>query len=247
MSHKLASLIFVASVGLLSGQVGRPGRIVGRTLDAAGKPVPGIGLVLTGQFNGSQGAGFQPVKYRTRTTRDGLFNFDLLAPGRYKVCLDSSIEGGAAGEFLNPCTWIPDATMVNVVAGSQPQMDLVLVRGVTVTIRVEDPGKHLDKHVGKTKDADFDLGFLTAQNLYQPARLRSKKDDEQIYEIQLPAGVSHRVLTSSKHFDVEDVRGPQPVKADGVQLPVQALERTSLAVNAPPGLVLRVKGVKPGK
>jgi hypothetical protein len=240
-------LLAVAVAAVLCGQVRAPGRIVGRTLDAAGKPVPGIGLVLISQFNGSQSAGFKPVQYRTRTTRDGLFNFDLLAPGRYKVCLDSSSDGGAAGEFLNPCTWTPDATMVNIVAGSQPQMDLVLVRGVTMTIRVEDPGKHLDKHVGKTKDADFALGFLTASNLYQSARLRSKKEDEQVYEVQLPAGVSHRFLVSSKYFDVDDVRGPQAAKADGVQLPVQASERASLAVNPPPGLVLRVKGVKPGK
>lgn len=240
-------LLALTVVAVLCGQVGAPGRIVGRTLDAAGKPVPGIGLVLTSQFNGSQTAGFRPMRYRTRTTRDGLFNFDLLAPGRYKVCLDNSSDGGAAGEFLNPCTWTPDSTVVNIVAGSQPQMDLVLVRGVTMTIRVEDPGKHLDKNVGKTKDADFSIGFLMASNLYQSARLRSKKDDEQIYEIQLPAGVPHRVLVSSQYFDVDDVRGPQAVKADGVQLPVQASERASLAVNPPPGLVLRVKGVKPGK
>jgi formate dehydrogenase assembly factor FdhD len=60
--------------------------------------------------------------------------------------------------------------MVNIVAGSQPQMDLVLVRGVTMTIRVEDPGKHLDKYVGKTKDADFALGFLISEFLLGGAR-----------------------------------------------------------------------------
>jgi hypothetical protein len=53
----------------------------------------------------------------------------------------------------------PDATLVNIVSGNQPQMDLVLTRGGTLTIRVDDPGQHLDRHVGKTKDADFaDLG-----------------------------------------------------------------------------------------
>ena len=249
MCRKIA-VVALWAIGALLGQtsrVGPPGRIVGRAMDVSGRPVPGVGLVLISQFDGSQNAGFRPMKFQTRTTREGRFLFDLLAPGRYKVCLDSSIEGGAAGEFLNPCTWTPDATVLNIVSGSQPQMDLVLTRGVTVTIRVEDPGQHLDKHVGKTKDADFALGFLTALNLYQPARLRSKRADEQIYEIQLPAGVSHRVLASSKYFDVEDVSGPQAVKADGVQLPVQASERASLALNPPPGLVLRVKGVKPGK
>ena len=50
-----------------------------------------------------------------------------------------------------------------------------LVRSVTLSVRVEDPGKHLDTHLGKTKEADVDLGFLTAQGLYQSARLRSKK------------------------------------------------------------------------
>ena len=99
-----------------------------------------------------------------------------------------------------------------------------------------DNAEHrVGKPVGKTKDADFDLGFLTSQNLYQPARLRSKKADEQIYEIQVPAEYRIGSLTSL------------PVKADGVQLPLQALECASLAVNPPPGLVLRLKGVKAGK
>lgn len=246
-SIAIALVLAVVAVGQQQQRVSPPGRIVGRTLDAAGKPVPGVGLVLTSQFNGTQPAGFRPLKFQTRTTREGRFSFDLLAPGRYKVCLDSSVEGGAAGEFLNPCTWTPDATLVNIVSGSQPQMDLVLTRGVTLTIRVDDPGQHLDRNVGKTKDADFDLGFMTAQNLYQAARLRSKKANEQVYEIQLPAGVPHRILASSKYFDIENVRGQQAVKADGVQLPVQAAERASLAVSREPDLVLRVKGVKPGK
>ena len=160
------------------------------------------------------------------------------------MCLDATVEGGAAGDFLNPCTWTPDATVLNIVAGSQAQMNLSLTRGVTLTIRVEDPGKHLDKSQGKNKDADFDIGFLTPQKAYRAARLRSKKDDEQVYEIQLPAGVAHQMLASSKFFDLEDDRGPQSSKEDGLQQrSVQALARNSLALH-PPEVVVRVKGVK---
>lgn len=245
MCHKLTLLLALSATGLTFGQVTAPqgSAVVGRVLDVAGKPVPGLGLSLLSQFDGSQKAGYRPMKLMTRTTNDGLFNFDLIPPGKYKVCLDARGAGGVANEFLNPCSWTPDATAVTAIAGSRVQMAISLVRGVTLSVRVEDPGKHLDTHQEKTKDADFDLGFMTAQGLYQAARLRSKKADVQEFEMQLPAGVPHRLIVNSKFFDVQDERGPQFAKADGIDLPVQASARASLAV-APPVVVLRITGVK---
>ena len=245
MFHNSAVAFGLLGAASLLAQSGPGGRIFGTVLDAAGgKPVAGLGLTLKSQANGTQSAGFRPLKFQTRSTREGRFLFDLLPPGRYRVCLDATIDGGAAGEFLNPCTWTPETTVVNIAVGSQAQMNLSLTRGVTLTIRVDDPGKHLDKNQGKNKDADFDLGFLTPQKAYQSARLRSKKVDEQVYEIQLPAGVAHPMLASSKFFDLEDDRGPQSSKEDGLQQrSVQALERTSLVLH-PPEIVVRVKGLK---
>jgi len=85
-----------------------PGTVVGQVTNADGEPVAGAMVALRSVDRRHRGRGF-----RTRTNEQGMFSFEAVPSGNYRIMAGSRGVGRARGE-------------VEVIAGEESEINLVL-------------------------------------------------------------------------------------------------------------------------
>ncbi len=100
------------------------GRVTGKVLGAGDQPAAGVVVALVPD------SGRESMARTATTDRDGVYQLDRVAPGRYKLFAWESIEPGAYldGEFMKPFEKRAEALLVEENARPKVNLHLISVR-----------------------------------------------------------------------------------------------------------------------
>ena len=242
MRAAVCALAVVTAAERLSGQA--TGQVTGKVQAAdTGKAVARAFVTLTRV--GAGAAARRTVSGRTGV--DGAFTLGGLAAGSYRVC----VQAVGSDLLLDPCRWEPGVTVATVAAGQTTAMPAVvgLKRGATLRVRVVDPQGLLAAAAAKEKNQGRGgkggggvavlAGVWSANGLFAPLRLTSRRGGNWDHDLVTPAGASLRVTVTSPGFELADEKGARVDPEKGAAMMVQ----TGTAAG-PTTVVYRVTGEK---
>ena len=157
-------------------------------------------------------------EWNTTSGSQGAFRFDLLPPGQYTLC--AQVPGSG---WMNPCEWgLDPPPPIVTISGQQRSISVTMVmrKGVTVPIRVEDPGRLLEQHEGKTPGAFLLLGVFSDASVFHPAPVISKDASGRNHEIVVPHDTPVKIIVTSSFFQLNDAAGRQLSRTGPAEIPV---------------------------
>lgn len=176
--------------GTLAGDDGTPIAGADVTLQSTDAPAPIVRRSRTMQRS-------------VRTGEGGLFRFDQLNVGAYRLCAQ------APGTlWLDPCEWkftVPTVPITERLR--QPEVKIVLKKGAAVPIRIDDAGQHLERNEGKNIGAHLLMGITTRSATFQVARQISKDSTSRVYQVVVPFDTTVNAVISSSRFKLTDTTG----------------------------------------
>jgi hypothetical protein len=110
---------------------GATGIIQGTVTEANGKAVVGVMVSAIRTF--APAPTTDPIVAVIATDQSGAYQFPLLVPGSYRVCVTAQPAG-----FLDPCSWSDQPPVRNLEGGQIAQADIPLERGAFVHVRIDD-------------------------------------------------------------------------------------------------------------
>jgi hypothetical protein len=133
----------------------------------------------------------------------GAFQVSGLSVGTYKIC--AQVPDSV---WLNPCEWGLKPAQVTLSAG-QPNatVKIVLSKGATVRIRVDDASHLLSQQEGKRPGAHLLLGVATDAFSFRLAPIVSQDAGGRDYQIVIPFGITAKVVARSSFFRLSDSTG----------------------------------------
>lgn len=208
-------------------------QVFGKVVDQANRPIAGARVTAWRKPATDVGRLVKdPGTFATNA--NGVFVARGLAPGTYRFC--AQLPGS---DQLSPCRWGEKAPETTLRAGRM--VDGVVVRmqkGHVIAIRIDDPGGHMDAHLGKTRGAAIAVGASGPGEPFFHATLVNNAKNGKDYSITVPAGRPVKVQVHSTFFDVGDDKGVSAAKG------IVAVNRQGNA--DAPGLpvVVKILGVK---
>jgi len=165
----------------------------------------------------------------------GYFRFDGLPEGRYRLCAQVP-----RSTWLNPCEWGLQAP-VAALSGLQPfvSLSMVLKKGAVVPIRLEDTGRLLFQHEGRTPGAHLLLGLGSDAGTFRIASLASEDGTGRNHQIVVPFNSPVKLVVFSSFFRLADAAG-LPLPRTAVTIPI-----TVPAGQQPAAIRIRVTGGGP--
>lgn len=215
--------------GTLAGVLNSP--VKGETL--AGVWVTLNRLPLSGE------RAFVPVSQRLQTGKDGSYSFSGLPLGRYEVCpqLPDSL-------YLSPCDWPAEGDssglgpLANLTAAApQARLDLALLPGVVLNLRLEDGARRLETAARQSHQPAPFVGVVRANGLRSPAKPLFARNGLFVYSIVVPPGQTLRPVVDSATVEVEDAARQRLPQGLGSAL-------TLAPGSAPTQVLFRVAGGK---
>lgn len=186
LSFAQLSTSFVAGVaaGSISGENGSPVSGARVSLEPFDVPEPGTGRMRH--------------EWNVVTGGTGEFQFTGVPDGKYRICVT------APGRlWLDPCHW--GTRPPSVVVSKSQRSSTVTIRlrpAAVLELRVEDPGKRLSEHEGKTPGAHLMLGVVNDASMFREAIQVSRDAGGRSYELVVPLGTPAKILCQSTFFQV---------------------------------------------
>ena len=209
-------------------------QIFGRVQSEAGTAIPGARVTAIRQPTAPL-AKEVPFAASHVARPDGSFAFTGLNPGAYVVCAQL-----AQSTWLNPCEWGGKALVVNLAAEQiVTTVVLSMKKGVVVPIRLDDPGKLLAQHTGKTSGAEVLIGVVTDAGHFLPAEITGTDSTGRNHQVLVPVGGSVNLSVFSSFFQLADNTGSALLKS-GTALPVAVA-----AGQTPTQVTISIKGTNP--
>ena len=112
--------------------------IQGVVVNPTGEPVAGAMIWAIRTFSSAPVTA--PVVVSVNTDANGVYLFPNLAPASYRICV-----GAEGAMLLDPCGWSPNPPVWNLESGQAARVNIQLVRGVFVHVRVDDPSGAMTK------------------------------------------------------------------------------------------------------
>jgi len=133
----------------------------------------------------------------------GTFRFGGLNDGRYGLCAQAP-----KSTWLNPCDWGLQPLMVTL-SSAQPvaSVTMVMKKGVAVPIRVDDPGRLLSQHEGKTPGAHLLIGVGNDAFVFLPASVTSQDAGGRNQQVVIPFNSPVKLAVYSSFFQLADATG----------------------------------------
>ena len=194
------SPLFAANAGTLTGSV----------VDSAGKPLPGVQLVVSvkGSTAGTKDAPGSG-NFSAKTDTKGAFSVANLPAGKYKICVPN------AQGYADPCRWSPTPISGTVpAAGPIVAPVLVLEQAAVVQVKINDDTGVLKNNEKKIAGAHILVGAWTNRGMFVAFPITSKDDAAQMHSIAVPIKTPLRVTVTSKAFAVKDDNGAAAPKDD---------------------------------
>jgi len=173
---------------------------------------------------------------RAESAADGSFSFSLLPAGAYELC--AAVKGDT---YLDPCVWAASIPSVKVDTQAVSGYRLVVKKGVTLTVRLNDPRQVLDAVAlpGKTVPHVI-VGVFTDRHLFQTFGVSGKDTLGRSHQGTIPADRNVALHLFGRDVDVTDLTG-KPIDVNGSTVTIQP--RLTNAAQLP--LVFNVSPKKP--
>jgi len=186
---------------LLFATVSSAASLVGFVYSEEGRPVDGV--LVTVQSTKMTPSGLP--RQQAVTDVQGRLNV-LVADGEYSVCVSSDYKG-----LLSSCEWNLSESIVKVAA-PLTQFKIILKRGVTLRIRLNDPARLASRLVPNT---DASVTFIVWDAIGHSHYVREVGGDDKGTNLELlvPANVSLRLSAQTRNVDVIDTAGKSASKA----------------------------------
>jgi hypothetical protein len=114
------------------------GSIQGLVLNPTGEPVPGAMIWAIRTFSTTLVSA--PIMVSVNTDTKGTYTFPALAPGSYRICV-----GAEGAMLLDPCSWSMNPPIWNLESGQSATLNIPLMAGAFVHVRVDDPSGAMTK------------------------------------------------------------------------------------------------------
>lgn len=187
--------------------------LTGRVVADHGRPVNNALIAVQPTVLGPSGI----TIYRTTTEAQGRFSLDVPAPGTYTVCVDATQQG-----LLNNCQWFPNQSTVQIASGqTSPKMDVTLVTGIMLSIRLDDPDKLLPPpgQISTSTTAPIvSFGVWDTDGNYHQAVSPSSDNNGRDFQLLLPPGQSLKLSVQAINARVLDQTNTQVSSAPSVSL-----------------------------
>jgi len=131
-----------------------PGSIQGLVTDPTGKPVAGTAVWAIRAFSSVPVS--VPISVAVNTDAKGFYLFPTMAPASYRICVGS--EGAM---LLDPCAWSANPPIWNLESGQSAKVNIELVQGVFVHVRVDDPSGAIAKVEQSSSGSAFIVSGLS--------------------------------------------------------------------------------------
>ncbi len=175
----------------------------------------------------------QRTEWSATTSSEGLFHLSGLPYGRYAFCVQAPLTS-----WLNPCEW--DSTRPELeISATQRSVSktIVLKRGASILVRVNDPATLLPQYEGETRGAQVLVGVRSPKLMFQLVPVREKDSGGRNYEVVIPFDAETNLIVASPFFRLKD--------ANGMALPAGSASSVRLLVPSgkePPKLQFNVDG-----
>lgn len=180
-------LLLVFAMGLFA-QVPKAA-VTGRVLLPGDKTQQGL-MVRVFRVDRASGTDFTEQD-QTTTAADGSFRTKELPYGKYQVCVGVDPMMGV----VDPCEWGQPANDLNASAGRGEVIRLQA--GTRLVFRLADPEMKLrhPRELGGDRQAAL-VGVFDAAGFFHMAKITGVSDNEQIWALPVPKGVSYTLHVS---------------------------------------------------
>lgn len=215
----------LATLSVLPAAFAQTGGIQGIITTAPSAPIPGAAvsyrrvlkyLPRIGQQRPKLAAGEASFTVIATTDNRGNHYVTGLPPGDYTVCVN--VPGQP---YLDPCLW-GGAPYTHVRAGQTATVNVILERGVFLSVHVNDPQALLP--ISQKSPLDFGhlkVGVIFGKGAFLAALRVSARANAQDYRLAVRVGVPLQVWAYSAHVTLDDAER-RPQAASGAALPFQA-------------------------
>ncbi|MDQ6759795.1 MAG: carboxypeptidase-like regulatory domain-containing protein [Acidobacteriota bacterium] len=145
------------------------------------------------------------------TGSGGLFRFDKLNDGKYRVCAQAPNS-----TWLNPCEWgLQPPTVSLSFVQPTTTIAMTLKKGVSVPIRIDDPGQFLSQNEGRTPGGHLLVGFGNDALVFRPIPVLPPGTNGTNRQIVIPFNSLVKLVVFSSFFQLSDTNGLPLAKSAG--------------------------------
>jgi hypothetical protein len=146
------------------------------------------------KLNGARALGTATI------AQDGSFRLPALAQGTYRICIQIPNS-----TWIDPCEWEPVASPAALLSGTQPSapVNVVLKKGVLVTVRVSDPTGLLSLR----QSPGLLIGVRNDFSGFRRAALISQSSGDRTYQVLIPFDRSINISVTSPSIRLNDATG----------------------------------------
>ncbi|MBI4905283.1 MAG: carboxypeptidase regulatory-like domain-containing protein [Acidobacteria bacterium] len=209
------------------------GTIIGTVVGEDGKGLAGVSVTVLREMLTDIGA-YPPASAGAQTRANGGFAFQGLGPGTYRLCAQLPFTA-----MLHTCNWETSVDRVRIVNNEiRAGVKLVMKRGMLLKIKVEDPGGHLERNVGKTKGAMLTVGLAEPRKKLMVLPVMSRDKASWNYQTAVPYGRAVQLHAKGGFFSLADGNGRSIDQRNGAALAAPGQQEAERQV------VIRVNGPK---
>lgn len=144
--------------------------------------------------------------------KDGNIVFPGVVPAEYTACVRVVND-----ELLDPCDWSVARPLLAVQAGKDPgRLDLTLVRGTTLRVRVTDAANLVPTPFQQKPGALFQIGVYSPDHNYHIAHYVSTAGKVHTYEMVIPVDTDLRLWVETVGVQLSDSKGARVDRVPGI-------------------------------
>jgi hypothetical protein len=194
--HSKAIRVGILVCAGASSLICQTGSVSGVVVGADG---PAISAIVTANKKGAPEA-----SGRVASAANGSFTISGLPDGTYELCASPK-----SGPYLDPCNWSPEIPRAQIAQGKPATgVRLVLDKGMSLQVRINDPVKLLETLPGPNKSAPHVLvGVFTERHTFQPLGLTGKDATGRDHQTTIPMDRDVSLHVFGRDVVVTDARG----------------------------------------
>ena len=174
-------------------------------------------------------------EWRAVLDQKGAFRIGFLPPGEYFACVRAT-----GGLWLDPCEWDSKLPTVSIQdEQSTADLKVTLKKGTVVEVRVDDPGRLLAQHEGKTKGAGMMVAIASDGLVLRFVPIAATETAGRTHRLIVPYETPLRLIIQGGSFVVSDSFGIPLKEPEATVLPFTVAKGKDL-----PPFGIRLGGIR---
>jgi len=158
----------------------------------------------------------QQTDWSAQTLTSGAFDVSGLSEGTYTLC-----PRMPNSTWLSPCEWNFPTPVATITRSSpNPTLTITLKRGAAVPVRIDDAGRLLAQHEGKTPGAGLLLSVSGPGLFFRLVPLVSQDSAGRNYQIVIPFSTQLTLAIHPSFYGVSNASGAALPQAASTKIPL---------------------------